>query len=235
MAYVYRHIRLDKNQPFYIGIGSDAFFHRANQTDGRSLLWNSIANKGGLLVEIIMDDISWYEACVKEIEFIALYGRINTKTGTLANLTDGGEGAVGRVITDEQRLRMVEAGNNRVYTKEYKDWFKNLRKGVKQSEIQIRKRVQSFIAAGYKPTQETRDKASKLMSDINMNTGKPARMNTAFKGYVEAYRDGQLIGTYEGVVNCGKELGVQGGKISGVLLGNARHAKGYTFKRLPIL
>lgn len=32
MAYVYRHIRLDKNQPFYIGIGSDTDgrYHRAN-------------------------------------------------------------------------------------------------------------------------------------------------------------------------------------------------------------
>jgi hypothetical protein len=30
MAYVYRHIRLDKNEPFYIGIGSDSSFARAN-------------------------------------------------------------------------------------------------------------------------------------------------------------------------------------------------------------
>ena len=31
MAYVYRHIRLDTNQPFYIGIGSDKNYFRANQ------------------------------------------------------------------------------------------------------------------------------------------------------------------------------------------------------------
>ena len=30
MAYVYRHIRLDKNEPFYIGIGSDKTYKRAN-------------------------------------------------------------------------------------------------------------------------------------------------------------------------------------------------------------
>ena len=30
MAYLYRHIRLDKNEPFYIGIGSDTNFKRAN-------------------------------------------------------------------------------------------------------------------------------------------------------------------------------------------------------------
>ena len=30
MAYVYRHIRLDKNEPFYIGIGSDKEYKRAD-------------------------------------------------------------------------------------------------------------------------------------------------------------------------------------------------------------
>jgi hypothetical protein len=29
MAYLYRHIRLDKNEPFYIGIGSDKQYKRA--------------------------------------------------------------------------------------------------------------------------------------------------------------------------------------------------------------
>lgn len=28
MAYLYRHIRLDKNEPFYIGIGSDSNYNR---------------------------------------------------------------------------------------------------------------------------------------------------------------------------------------------------------------
>ena len=32
MAYLYRHIREDKNEPFYIGIGSDSTYKRANQT-----------------------------------------------------------------------------------------------------------------------------------------------------------------------------------------------------------
>ena len=33
MAYIYRHIRLDKNEPFYIGIGSDVEgkYKRANR------------------------------------------------------------------------------------------------------------------------------------------------------------------------------------------------------------
>jgi hypothetical protein len=39
------------------------------------------------------------EAFAKEVELIALYGRRNTNTGTLFNLTDGGEGASGTIKT----------------------------------------------------------------------------------------------------------------------------------------
>ena len=47
MAYVYRHIRLDKNEPFYIGIGSDNNYKRANQTNGgrRNNIWEKIFSK----------------------------------------------------------------------------------------------------------------------------------------------------------------------------------------------
>jgi hypothetical protein len=43
------------------------------------------------------------EAFAKEIELIALYGRRNTSTGTLFNLTDGGEGASGAVKTEAHK------------------------------------------------------------------------------------------------------------------------------------
>lgn len=45
MAYVYRHIRLDKNEPFYIGIGSDATYKRANTKKGRNEIWKRIVCK----------------------------------------------------------------------------------------------------------------------------------------------------------------------------------------------
>ena len=102
-CYVYRHIRLDKNEPFYVGIGSDKYYYRAYQSKPktRSQYWNKIAAKTDYEVEIIMDGLSWEEAIKKEIEFISLYGRLNTKTGILCNLTDGGEGSKGYVPTKE--------------------------------------------------------------------------------------------------------------------------------------
>lgn len=43
MAYVYRRIRLDKNEPFYIGIGTDTKnYKRANVRSLRNRVWKNI-------------------------------------------------------------------------------------------------------------------------------------------------------------------------------------------------
>jgi hypothetical protein len=42
---VYRHIRLDKNEPFYIGIGSDRNYKRASSIKDRNKYWGNIVNK----------------------------------------------------------------------------------------------------------------------------------------------------------------------------------------------
>lgn len=122
MAYVYRHIRLDKNQPFYIGIGSDKSYKRAyeNKPDRRNNIWNKIFNKTSIDVEIILDDLTWEDACKKEIEFISLYGRMNNGTGILCNLTDGGEGTFGIIVSKEQReyrSKLFSGKNNPMYGK----------------------------------------------------------------------------------------------------------------------
>jgi len=108
---VYRHIRQDKNKPFYIGIGESE--DRAYERKGRTRAWKHIAKKG-YDVEVLFDDLSWEEACEKEVEFIALYGRRDKKKGTLVNMTDGGEGTVGYRHTDEtkEKCRLATSGEN---------------------------------------------------------------------------------------------------------------------------
>src|SRR6478752_5031022 len=106
MAYLYRHIRTDKNQPFYIGIGSDdnGLYERANNANKyhRNKLWNKIVAKTDFYVEIVLDNISWDEAKEKEIEFIALYKRV-VDGGILSNITLGGEGMLGFSLSKESR------------------------------------------------------------------------------------------------------------------------------------
>ena len=56
MAVVYRHIRLDKNVPFYIGIGNSKY--RATKKDSRNEIWQNIVSKTNYKVEIICSTYS---------------------------------------------------------------------------------------------------------------------------------------------------------------------------------
>ena len=53
---VYRHIRLDKDIPFYIGIGKD--INRPYNKKDRSTFWKSIINKTEYIVEILFEDLT---------------------------------------------------------------------------------------------------------------------------------------------------------------------------------
>lgn len=131
MAYLYRHIRLDKNEPFYIGIGSDDTYKRAHSKKNRNRYWKNIAAFTSYEVEIMMEGLSWKEAYAKEREFIALYGRKDVCNGLLCNYTDGGEGVLGLQITDEVREKMRKAQT-----------------GKKQPAEQIAKRVAKLSGIG---------------------------------------------------------------------------------------
>jgi hypothetical protein len=118
MAYVYRHIRKDKNQPFYIGIGSDNKFERAYSNLGRNKYWNRITSNTEYTVDILFDDINWDDACSKEYEFIQLYGRRDLGNGTLCNLTDGGEGAYGRKMSEKTKIALIKSNTGSKKSKE---------------------------------------------------------------------------------------------------------------------
>lgn len=129
MAYVYRHIRLDKNEPFYIGIGNDINHKRAKSKTGRSLFWKKIVNKTDYKVEILLDDIDRAYACEKETEFIALYGRRNLNNGTLVNLTDGGEGSSNIIYSEKRKLEysiMLKGSKNPMFGKNHSDKTKEI-------------------------------------------------------------------------------------------------------------
>jgi hypothetical protein len=113
MAYLYRHIRLDKQEVFYLGIGSDENYERANSTNNRNQYWHNIA-KNGYEVEIVLDNLTWEEACEKEKELIKLYGRKDLNEGTLVNMTDGGEGILGLKHTEETVKKIVENNTKKV-------------------------------------------------------------------------------------------------------------------------
>jgi group I intron endonuclease len=107
MAIVYEHLRNDTNEVFYVGIGENE--KRAYSKYNRNMYWHNIVNKHGYTINIIHNDISWEDACEIEKELIAKYGRKNLGLGNLVNCTDGGEGILGLVHSEETRQRISEA------------------------------------------------------------------------------------------------------------------------------
>lgn len=112
--FLYRHIRLDKNEVFYVGIGTkrpNAKFYRtiylrafSNKKYHRSNLWNKIVGKTDYEVEIIFESNNLNLILNKEKEFIKLYGRKDLKTGTLSNLCEGGTmNGLGYKLTEDQK------------------------------------------------------------------------------------------------------------------------------------
>jgi hypothetical protein len=110
MAYLYRHIRLDKNEPFYIGISNkNDGYKRAYSKKDRNSIWHRIVSKTDYEVEIMLDGLSENEIKLKEQEFIIIYGRIDLQNGTLSNLTDGGDGVLNMNENSELRQKLSKA------------------------------------------------------------------------------------------------------------------------------
>ena len=154
MAVVYRHRRLDTNQIFYVGIGK--LDNRPYSKANRNKWWKNIVEKTDCHVEIIQEDISWEDACDLECLLISLYGRKDLGTGILVNLTAGGEGVIGNILSEKTRLKMSNSKKGKAPP--------NL--GKKASE-ESKKRM-SISATGRKNSEESKEKnriASLNMSD----------------------------------------------------------------------
>lgn len=107
--YIYRVIRLDKNEPFYIGKGTIRLsakgekgrYYRAYNMSGRSALFNKIYEKTKCEIEILFEHFDLDLIYKKEIEFISMYGRKDLRSGTLANLSDGGQSGMRQLVSTE--------------------------------------------------------------------------------------------------------------------------------------
>lgn len=148
MAYVYIYYdpRNTPIEPIYVGKGvNDRMYHHVNKKCHNPILERKLTNIKELglepIIEKIQDDISDEEALKLERELIVKYGRIDLKTGTLCNLTEGGEGTFGKIISDETK----------------KLWSKQ-RKGKKQTEAQYAANCNRIVSEETKEKQRQANK-----------------------------------------------------------------------------
>ena len=110
--YVYRHVDLINNVPFYIGFGENSIanydYSRAYEKRKRSKNWYDYVLKidNNYEVEILFESDNCEEIANKEKEFILIYGRLCDNSGSLVNKVIGGQSRIPR--TNEKLSKMLK-------------------------------------------------------------------------------------------------------------------------------
>lgn len=141
--YVYQHIREDKNEIFYIGIGTKSkqdlkcnTYSRAYSKHIDNNIWLKIVAKTDWKFEILFESDNRREVEQMEITLISKYGRKCDKSGCLANLTLGGESNLGYKHTEEAIKKISEKAKRKRgyssinYTPELKEKLSNIQKEI---------------------------------------------------------------------------------------------------------
>jgi len=206
-----------RDQPFYVGKGSNGRL-KGHRKEAKQLLKSERKTikikiihklwKQGLdfVEDIIFDDLTEQEAFLQECQFIASYGRLNNKTGCLANLTDGGEGQYGAVRSDEMKQRLREIRTGMTHTNETKTKMSESRKGKRLGEenpMYGKKHTKEFIEKLRQMNsgennrmygKKRIDTSEMNRNRINPNFGKP--MSNEQKKLIGAANSGERNGMF---------------------------------------
>jgi hypothetical protein len=162
----------------------------------------------------MLQDITWQEACKKEIEFINLYKK-NTEKGTLCNIADGGNGGyLGDEINEKRKQSLI----GHKVTKETKDKI-----GLK--------------AKGRKVSDETKLKMSLTHKQIktgNWLESKGHKNGKAFKVYQYSL-NGVLLNEWECAQYAVKFYNMNRTSITDCLNGRQKTAKGFIWTKVKTI
>lgn len=167
MVVVYRHINLDSNKIFYVGIGTEK---RAYDYKSRSVAWKAQADISNIKTEILFECETRDEAYKKEIEFIQLYGRLDKGTGTLVNRTDGGGWLRGAIWSPERIQKYSDNAKSKGTLKKWQEENGPAvrgRKLPKQKQEHVEIRVEGIKKAWQSKTQEERNQQVALFIHNN--------------------------------------------------------------------
>lgn len=165
MAIVYKHLKKNTKDLFYIGIGKNK--QRAYSKESRNDKWHEIVNEYDFDVEIIYENLTKDEAAEIEKQLISKYGRIGfEEDGILVNIHSGGYGGWDHIDTKGE--------NNPMYEKSVKDIF--IQKYGKQEGLRMYKESRlnagkktSKKLKGIKKTEEHRQNLSKAKLEFFKN------------------------------------------------------------------
>jgi len=152
--YTYAYLREDRT-PYYIGKGKDDRIY--------STCRRNTPPKDKSRIIFLKQNLTEEEAFKHEIYMIAVFGRKDLGTGILRNLTDGGEGLSGRVLSEETRRKLSEVHKGKTLSEEHKIKLSEAKKGKTSNRKGVILSEETKIKmseAKKNPSEETRKKIS---------------------------------------------------------------------------
>ena len=152
--YVYLHVKSTNGEPFYVGKGiNDRIFSK----NGRNTVWNRIVNKYGYDQLYLEQNLTETEAFKIEIYWINRIGTLNTKTGTLCNIAEGGNGGnTIKFMSDLDKTNMAIKKSNSM---------KGKNKGKKFGPQSEEHKIKVQESCWYSKTTEQKEEILKKRSD----------------------------------------------------------------------
>ena len=226
--YTYAYLREDKT-PYYIGKGRGKRVYCKNRTI------NAPTDKSRII--FLKKNLTEAEAFKHEVYMIAIFGRKDLGTGILRNLTNGGEGTSGAVVSAETRKKMSERKSGEKHPMYGRTGEKHPRFGVPLTEETKKKMSEArsgrftgennpmYGRTGEKhplfgvPNSEEQKKAkSEKMTgennpmygrtgEKNSNYGNTGALNPSRKAMISIEPDGTQR-YYGGIAEAARELGI---------------------------
>lgn len=155
--YTYAYLRLD-GTPYYIGKGKDK---RMKARHSGSVAVPSDPNR----ILILKKNLTEEEAFKHECYLIYVFGRKDLGTGILRNMTNGGDGASGRVCTEEAKRKSSRSNRGQKRAKTVGENISKAKKGKPGRKLteEEKKAISARVSGAGNPTKrpEVKEKISK--------------------------------------------------------------------------
>lgn len=121
--------------------------------------------------EILLENTTESEAKSLETMLIKLHKSDNKKYGY--NLTEGGDGTTGRILSEEAKKRISEKNKGKIISEEQKERLRQINLGKRQSEETKRKRSESMKGKKHPHKRVLSEEERKRLSDNFKGTNNP--------------------------------------------------------------
>lgn len=153
------------NEPIYVGKGTRgrAYYHMRRKDMHPFVQRLQLMLKMGInpIIEFPFKDISSEEAVINEKHLIRVIGRKDLLKGPLLNLTDGGEGNVGAICSEEHKRKLSIAHTGKKASEETRAKMRDARFNM---SAENKKKITDGSSRRHKGVPKTKEQIAKTIT-----------------------------------------------------------------------